>query len=402
MVHVQVHARSATGVSGVNAWAIYCNASMGVPSLAASPSLGNAFLFWNQFQAGGAIVPNLPADSPWTMIGSPVPLGSIDVAHPQVASWTWTVPTLATGDPGHYCVVVFVHSAEHLINETGYDVDTITPTNPQIGQKNLHITAPLPHPSPPPPPRPWPRPGGGGMREYVEFHNPTAVERVATIAFDLRPLPPELRLWLRFTELTTVKPLDQSLAGIEAVHHPDLADHARDVLLAGIERGEEALHWLDRWLDRAEAKLGGAPDDDEPRRKRRPVMPFTKPIYRAKPSALVAVNDVRLPPFGAGAALLVMEAAGALPPGREYRFQAQQLVGGHVVGGCTYVVRMDGKLALPRPIVSPSHLRDPKTGLPPHRPPHAILNIAPWMTDIAEERDEVVGKFPSEPDVPIG
>jgi hypothetical protein len=95
MVHAQVRNRSYTPLINVSVWAIFCNASAGVPALSASAALSNNFLFWSQFQASGAIAPNLPADSPWTSVGTPVVLSGIDTAHPQVASWNWTVPVLS-------------------------------------------------------------------------------------------------------------------------------------------------------------------------------------------------------------------------------------------------------------------------------------------------------------------
>ncbi len=144
LVHVQVHNRSRTSANNVHVWAIFCNASAGVPGLNVSPALNNTFAFWSQFNpATGQIIPNLPADSPWRSVGPPQTLSGIDAANPKVASWSWTVPTLASGDPGHYCMVAFVHSAASPINETSINVDEMTPRNRQVGQKNLHIGPPL-------------------------------------------------------------------------------------------------------------------------------------------------------------------------------------------------------------------------------------------------------------------
>lgn len=394
MVHVQVHNRSDTMLDGVSAWAIYASAAAGVPALSKSPSAGNAFPFWSQFQPGGAIVPNLPADSPWTAAGPPMLLNGIDAAHPQVASWNWTVPLLASGDPGHYCMVVFLHSAASPIGETtNYDVDSITPANPQIGQKNLHIG-----PSLGPVPGGGPFPGGAAqMREYIEFHNPGPEPRLADFVFDLRPLPPELHLWLRFSKLDTQAPLRQSLTGISVAHDPDDSDLSDGELFAGIHDAVEILKWLDRWL-------ADDDDDDGPgrRRKRHPELRFTPPVYRAKPASLVGVRGVRLSPYGAAAALLVIENTGQLAAGSEYRFQVQQVVGEQVAGGSTYVVRIAGQPALPPPIVTPSHQIDPKTGKPPAKPPAPLRFVPPWMQDIVEERAEVLEMFPPEQETPIG
>lgn len=336
MVHVQVRNRSYTALNGVNVWAIYASAAAGVPGLNDSLSMGNNFPFWSQFQASGAIVPNLPSDSPWTSVGAPVTLSDIDVAHPQVASWNWTVPLLTSGDPGHYCIVVFIHSAANPVSETtNYNVDSITPNNPQIGQKNLHIGPPLAGPG-------EPVPGGQmRMREYIEFHNPGPEARIADLVFDLRPLPPQLQMWLRLSELETEAPLDKSITGIAAIHHPGLAQEAKALLLAGVERGEEILEWLERWLDRVEDRLEGEEDDDRRARPRRhPELSFAPAIYRARPAALVAVRGVRLPVHGVGAALMVIDNTGELPPGSDYRFQVQQVIRGRVIGGSTYVVRI--------------------------------------------------------------
>ena len=331
-LHLQVRNRSETTLDNVNVWAIYASAAAGVPGLNKSASLGNAFQFWNQFQAGGAIVPNLPADSPWTPVGPPVTLSGIDAPHPRVASWNWTVPPFVMGDPGHYCVVAFVHSAQNPINESNnYNVDSITPANPQVGQKNLHVVAPLL--------------AGRSIRigEYLEFHNPDAKLRVADLVFDLRPLPRELRMWFRLSELKTEAPLERSLTGIETIHHPDLADHAMAALLAGVERGEEILEWFEHALDRFELELGGREEDDGLRHKPHPELRFSPPIYRAKPSSLISVKGVQLEPHGASAALLVFENHGELPDGSEYHLQVQQVVGERVVGGCTYVIRIAGQ-----------------------------------------------------------
>lgn len=345
MVHVQVHNRSYTAVNGVNVWAIYASAAAGVPALSASASNGNNFQFWNQFQMGGAIVPNLPFDSPWTSVGNPVPLSGIDAAHPGVASWQWTVPVLATGDPGHYCMAVFLHSAANPIGETtNYNVDSLAHSNPQIGQKNLHIGAPLP-PSPIPPPPP----GFRRIREYIEFHNATTERRVADLVFDLRSLPPELQMWFRLSDLKTQAPLDESLDGVATIHRPGLADDLKSALLVGVHEVDELLEWFERCLHRLENELGGGGGDTHhehrPRHKPHTGLRFTPPIYRAKPATLVALRGVELPPHGAAAALMTIENHGDLPKGSEYHFQVQQVIGGRVVGGSTYVIRIAGHKA---------------------------------------------------------
>jgi len=205
-VHVQVHNASLLLAQNVLVWAIYANASGHVPSLGKSASFGNAFPFWSQFGVAGGvatITPSLPGDSPWTAIGPPITLSDIDAAHPKLASWNWTVPSLPTGDPGHYCMVAFVHSADNPITETALDVDTITPRNRGIGQRNLHIGPPLPA-------SPGPK-GGPAMHEYIELHNPFAEESEFDLVFDFRSLPKQLQVRLQFTRLDTVEPCSTRL-----------------------------------------------------------------------------------------------------------------------------------------------------------------------------------------------
>jgi len=405
MVHVEVHNRSYTALNGVSVWTVYASAAAGVPGLNASVSMANAFKFWNQFQAVGTIAPNLPADSPWTAVGPPIVLGGIDASHPQVASWSWTVPLLAGGDPGHYCMVVFLHSAAHPIGETtNYSVDSVTPTNPQIGQKNLHIGSPLGPVSGGP--GPIPGGGGGGMREYIEFHNPLETQRIADFVIDLRPLPPQLHMWLRLSELHTEVPLEQALDGIAVVHRP--GETLKELFAGvGVKQRNKVTAWLDRWLDSTEGKSEAREDDDDdgdgrPRHKRHPMVRFTQAIYRAKPATRVSVRGVRLSPHGVGAALMAVENTGKLPTGSRYRFQVQQMVGDQVVGGGTYVVVIAGEPKLPPPLVSPSHRIDPKTKGPPTMPPMPLRFVPPWMTNLVEERAELLGKFPPEVEPPIG
>ncbi|HEV3198644.1 MAG TPA: hypothetical protein VGZ73_12065 [Bryobacteraceae bacterium] len=187
LVHVQVHNRSKNKANNVHVWTVFANASAGLPGLNVSPSTSNTFNFWSQFLSSGQIIPNLPADSPWKSMGSPITLTGITAPSPQVATWNWTIPTLASGESGHFCVATFIHSASSPLVETSQNLDEVTPRQRQVGQKNVHIGPPLP---------PSPSPGGGGtgggsgvpgpgvMGELIEFHNPTDAVRLASLIFD--------------------------------------------------------------------------------------------------------------------------------------------------------------------------------------------------------------------------
>jgi hypothetical protein len=357
LVHVQVHNRGPATRSGALAWALFCNAAAGVPALSASPSAQNDFRFWDIFSASGQIIPQLlPADSPWQPIGPPQSLPpGIDPAHPKVASWQWTVPTLSSGDPGHYCLVAFVHSADSPIQESSFDVDGFVTSNRQVGQKNVHIGPALtPNPD-------SGSPGGAAdagssdtgmsavqtapsMREYLEFHNPAGVYRSASFVLDLRALPPEIRVSFALTPLTTAGPLDSAITGIYipgAEHRPGLAAE----LVPWLDRieddwehsADELLEWAGPWLE----NLGRNTEDLPPHLRKLGHHPRVEPaIYTALPSARVEIKGVRLAPYGKAAAVLSLTNTGNLPPGSRYTFHVQQLVGGQVAGGCMYTVRI--------------------------------------------------------------
>ena len=403
-VHVQVHNRAPTATN-VNVWAIYCSAAAGVPSLAASPSNANAFAFWSQFAGSGAITPNLPTDSPWTSVGAPITLSGVDAAHPQVASWNIAVPTLPSGDPGHYCMVVFLHGAASLINENGLIVDAITPTNRQVGQKNLHIGPPLP-PVPGPGPAgegagPGPASASGRMIEYVEFHNPTDVERTADLVFQFDQLPPALRVSFQLTSLRTERPLGDAVAGVASEHPAD----ERNMPFPPRKRSwiEELVSWLRlllcRLLNLLRALLG------RPRRSCRKryleLPPFAPTVYEAAVGERVAVRGVRFRPHERVAAALAIAPRDTLQPGARYSFDIQQVVVDgeftEVVGGGRYVVVVDGEEKRKRkPAVADSHDQDAEFTAEEvsrlEREGERYRYVPPHARELIEEREREQGK----------
>jgi hypothetical protein len=366
MVHVQVRNRGTSAANNVRVWTLYANAGAGLPSLPSG--------FWNQFTVLGDIVP-AASNAPWQPVGAPVTLNGIDPAHPQVASWNWTVPTLPSGDPGHYCVIALVHSSGSPINESGLDVDVITPTNRQIGQKNLHIGPPLPaHGSP--------RSGGGGgggggqpgggrpMREYIDFHNPSAAARESSLVFDLRGLPPQIRVSFALTKIDTATPLPGAITGIKqpGKEHPHgltgelqrWLDRIEDELE---ETTGELLEWIDSWLERTARRLE---DQHALARhwKERELPRFERAVYTALPSARVEVRGVNLASGASAAALLSIQNRGSLPEGSSYTFHVQQWSGGKMVGGSAYVVRIAGVKSAVQP--APSFEGQDLQGLAPY------------------------------------
>src|SRR5713101_1295234 len=378
LVHVQVRNRSHIPANNVRVWAIYCKAAAGVPGLKISASQNNAFAFWKQFGVNGQVVPQLPADSPWKAIGSPVTLSGIDAANPQVASWNWVLPKLPSGDPGHYCIAVFVHSAASPLNDTSFSVDELASRNRQVGQKNVHVGPPLP-PRPPPP-----QGGGGGgagtqspptrMLEYVEFHNPTGSARDATLTVDLRGLPPQIEVSFQCSPLNTVNVLASSLTGV-ANQRPGSVEDIDRSLIRWIAHFFE---WLGCWLINLGRWLGGLPMQACRWKPERRYAGFVGMVYTASPSAPVSVTGVRIPAFGHCAMLLSVQNRGVLPEGSRYQFQVQQKIGAQVVGGSTYIVRVAGQKKLP-PASPQSEVEAPRY-------------VPAWAKDLVEARERLLGK----------
>ncbi len=391
-VHVQVHNRSWTPADNVSVWAIYCNPGA-VPALSASPSMGNAFPFWGQFGAGGAITPSLPADSPWHSVGPPQVLFGIDAANPRVASWSWTIPALPSGASAHCCMVAFVHSAASPVGETTrMIVDQIAPTNRQVGQKNLHIGPPL---------APGPASGdasvGTGtratriMEEYIEFHNPTPQAQQSEFRIDLRSLPADLATSFRLTKVTAA-----SMTGIAR------ARGARaDERWGELGPPFSLLSWIAAlfrklvcWLANILRFVLNQPRKQCSRPRVSP-LDLEPVVYEAKPSALVQVRGVNLPAFGSAAALLRVEVKGQLEQGGEYRFEVQQIIGAGeekppIVGGGTYVVVIAGDAKQRTPFIAPSHDpdTDPRERERIEREGDKFRYLPPWAEKLVEDREK--------------
>lgn len=223
-VHVQVNNRSITPSGDVWVWVIYCGGAAGVAALNLSASHNNNFPFWSQFGANGTITPALPNDSPWQSVGAPFKVTAIDALHPQIASWTWTIPAAQFGN--HHCMVAFVNAAGALLSSMqSYDVDAIAVQNRQVSQKNLFLAGPVPP----------------GMHKHtpmpIRFNNPTNGRRIAVLEFDLRTLDKGFEFLVvipkrefhfvggqnHFIEEVVMGPYESLQSIIEMVQNPPLA-----------------------------------------------------------------------------------------------------------------------------------------------------------------------------------
>lgn len=302
LVHAQVHNRSLTPANDIQVWALFCRASAGVPALGALPG-GETFDFWSLFADDGGIKDSdLPDKSLWQPVGAPVTVGNLDAAHPQVASWEWQVPLLNSGDAGHYCMMVFVHSLPSPIRGEGTDADQVTLTNRQVAQKNLHIVPLSSQPASASGAAPEGEPSASSEAvEYLEFHNSTGRVRKSSLVLDLRRLPSQMEVSFQLSNVEGANPM----TGVAR-------SHSRPRV--GLRRGRS--------------------------RRQEGRSPFERNTYEALPSALVRIDGIHLGPFEFGAVRLFIRSEGTLEVGTEHSFEVQQLVDGRVIGGSTYILRI--------------------------------------------------------------
>ena len=393
LVHVQVRNRSTQTANNVYVWAVFCNASSGVPALSKSTSNGDNYNFWSQFKVTGEIIPALPADSPWTSVGSPVVLNGIDGFTPQIASWLWTTPALLNGDPGHYCMVVFIHSATNPIKETVFNVDYITPRNRQIGQKNLHVGEPLAEDGT------GGVPGDGApepvMGEYLEFHNPEPEQRNTSLLFEFSRLPPELDITLQFTPMNTETHIADSLSGIRLARPASEDEKIKNIEPSFLIK---LLCWIINFfcgVANYMFSILGLPALKCYCRSKRRLPVFIDTVYEVEIGNNVQLSNIRTQGNKFDATYIRIKNKGILPPGSRYSFDVLQLKDGKVVGGSEYIVRIAGNL---KPFVF-DQLPDVKEKNYPmhelHRLKREALSqryLAPWIEHEKAKREEEMGK----------
>ncbi len=233
------------------------------------------------------------------------------------------------------------------------------------------------------------------MVEYVEFHNPTAAERVVDLVFDLRTLPPELAVSLQLTPLTTTQPLEDSLDGVAASNPSspggDLLAPAKPQGL--LQRLLALVRLLLCWIFNLARTLLGRPRKPcRPRVVRLPT--FAPTVYEAERSQRVTVRGVRIEPFGWVAAAVAVENTGSLEPESEHSFEIQQWVPdveiATMVGGGRYVVVTGGESKKKRnPVVAPTH--DPDTSREEiealEKDAERYRYVPPFARRIVEERE---------------
>jgi hypothetical protein len=202
-----------------------------------------------------------------------------------------------------------------------------------------------------------------------------------------------LRVEFELTAVDTVRPISQSTVGVVRVRGGTVLDRVVRVLLKLLSPIGWLLRLIGCWIENLGRWILGLPRrpcDEKP-----PGGPqFAPEIYEAGPSTLVEVAGVRLPPHGFCAARLRVRNAGTLEAGSEHAFEVQQRVDGRVVGGSTYIVRIDGIKQRPPEVQVPSMRTDLSLEELQRieREAEPFKYIPPVAKDIVEQREEDEGR----------
>jgi photosystem II stability/assembly factor-like uncharacterized protein len=190
-VYAQVHNRGINPATNVRVRPFWANAGGGLPNLPPD--------FWTAF-------PNTdPSDtSVWHPVGPARTIGTLYPGQPQIASWSWLVPTDA---PDHSCMLAVVKSDEDNVTTSSLSIGTAVTMDNNVTLKNLHVDDFVA--------------GGPGSDEgigpyYIDFATYDK-ERAFDIRFNPGVLPRGTRVHIFFPDFKTRLPLSKSMQGLTAV-----------------------------------------------------------------------------------------------------------------------------------------------------------------------------------------
>ena len=300
-IWVRVNNRSPVPTGDVSVWAI---TTLFGAALAALPSG-----FWSRFHSDGTIDTALPPGA-WSSLGLQTVSG-VQPEAPGIAGFTMSTGAL----DDHRCIVAFVHGPGALLDTAGLSlvVDEVVPAHPQICQRNVLVSAPLPaFASTPAPIVPEGVRGpiaAQEVRTYIEFNNPRRERAATSVKFDLGGIPAAAAFEFRLSR----NALPQTITGARRWSPQD-----------GLLR----FLWI--LLLRLPEFLFGYREPEPGKR-----LPLSAVLNKAPGGGVAEVSGIALERGGKAAAELVLRFSGNLSPGEEYHMDVLQLVSGQVTGGAT-------------------------------------------------------------------
>ncbi len=274
-VYVQVHNRGPFNATNVNVKILWASASAGLPALPSD--------FWTNF-------PNDPGiTTDWHPIGTYQTIPVLEPTRPVVLSWNWTPPMSA---PIHSCIIAVIDSPSDPIPPSSkvINIGWLIGNEKRFSLKNLHVVDPPPGPAP------------FSVAE-IYFNNDLRKKSTFDFIIDRESFPINGKLDFKFSRLKTMRPLEQSLKGIEIT--------------------EKRGCWLMRILAR--------------------VFPFINvppPVLQVGKADVAVISGVILKPGEQVSAKIEIYTPRDTKPGDRFHFTVLQKCGEEVIGGSTYEIRI--------------------------------------------------------------
>lgn len=122
-VFAQVHNRGVEKATDIKVRAFFADASAGLPALPTD--------FWSSFPSG------TPTDlSVWRPVGPTQTISEIKQGQPEMASWSWLVPSDVAD---HTCMICIIESTNDALTTSALDVGDAVRFDNNVSLKNLHV-----------------------------------------------------------------------------------------------------------------------------------------------------------------------------------------------------------------------------------------------------------------------
>jgi photosystem II stability/assembly factor-like uncharacterized protein len=278
--YLQLHNRGWQNATNVRARAFLADASAGLPALP------------------NALTPpdfDLTSTAKWTPIGPAQTVAVVEPSRPVMVSWDFTVPNTAAT---HSCLLAVVSSAQDPMTNPQTNVDLLINSEKRVCLKNLHVVS---GPSP------------LQTMATIMFHN--ARDRDDRIDIVIWPVEfSEGTIGLLLPPLTFADER-QALDGVE---------------IYPLREGEDIGRFYVRQGDKANADWARVLQQVDRTR-----------LFEFGATRVSALRGIELARGASLQGILTFKGSRRVPHGQTQQFSVAQLQGGNVVGGSTYVLRLE-------------------------------------------------------------
>lgn len=278
--YLQLHNRGWENATNVRVRAFLADASAGLPAL---PNALTAPDF------------NLTSTANWTPIGAAQTVALLEPNRPVIVSWDYTVPATAAT---HSCVLAVISSVEDPMTNPETNVDLLINSEKRVCLKNLHVIS-----------------GSAPQQQMarIMFHNVRDRDDLMDIV--ISPVEfSEGTIALLLPPLTFADP-GAAFDGVEVYALRPGEDIGTVYVRPGDRvdpNWEQALRQVDRTR-----------------------------LYEFSATKVTALRGIKIPRGGALQGIITMKGSKRVPTGQTQQFNVIQEQGGVVVGGSTYVLRLN-------------------------------------------------------------